>query len=75
MEDLHDPYRAIEEMYKAMSDEELWRAMSMLAMYQQRVVMDGFSRLVSPDKAMASLVHSQNSLRMIFQIMLDRSKE
>lgn len=69
-----DPYKAVEDMYRAMSDDELWRAINLLCLHQQDILFRAVFRGVDAQEAVNSLIHSQNSVEIIFRIMLERSK-
>lgn len=75
MAELSDPYKAIEDMYKAMSDEELWRAISILALYQQDIMIKFIQGKNKGVDSLSALIHSQQSIQTIFTIMYDRSKK
>jgi hypothetical protein len=72
MTGLNDPDKALEEMYKAMSDEDLKIVIDRLFLRQQRLLLDSWDRKIFHKNALDGLIQSQNTITLIISILLNR---
>lgn len=69
-----NPYEKTKEMFEKLSEKEIMQAIDRLFLRQQQLLLDAAREPSTCRNRAMSLVHSQGTIHMLFDILIDRAK-